>query len=493
MFARFNQKAVVAVIFVFLLAIIVVVLLAEQKHLSGSNDKKCHEIIVDPRRKLKIYEFNAPIIEEEPCPASWVLTADDSFNANAVVPGDNFGSVAVDPASGKIIVAGQGWNVYKFNQDGTLDSAFGVGGLLNSSVAGFTAPDSPYVQEVDGWYQILIDGDYFYLVGNPVENLASLTRMMVQKRNLADGTLDLTFGSGGYWAQTGSFDSEGFSVALNAAGEVFVGGHDRFVSNVNIHSVAKLSPSGILDLSFGNNGFARLHTTPSTDPEGETRGVFIQNDGKIVIAGTFFLFNTTGDIGLGVARFNQDGTLDTSYGENNGWSWYNPVPGFDIFAYDASFRNGDVYVSGHSDGTVPANGFFNVVIKFDSDGIRDSNWANNGAQRFAINGGNNNFEIAESIQLTCDGGCFVCGLAEMGIDPGGGPVEGFIYKLDDQGQLDTDFAASGIFRAGAETSYDQMTIFNNGSTYEIYAVGKGPVGNGTFGVITKFVFPNAAF
>ena len=126
----------------------------------------------------------------------------------------------------------------------------------------------------------------------------------------ADGTLDMSFGADG--RATGRFRAactgEQTDAAFDAIGRVIVGGstgcrHGRF-------ALARFMLDGTLDDSFGGDG--KVVTAFGSRCGSRAFGVVVQNDGKIVLAGA------TGfrcpNVKFAVARYNEDGSLDTSFG-----------------------------------------------------------------------------------------------------------------------------------------------------------------------------------
>lgn len=428
-----------------------------------------------------------------PCPNNWTVTIDDAYNTNAQIAGERLGSVYVEPGSGKVIASGDGWNIYRFNRDGTLDATFGTAGILDTSIPGFSPPDSPYISEANGWYQIIVDG-FIWVVGNPFDIGFNHSRMAVLKYD-SNGVLDPTFGVGGRWIDArDTIASEAYAIDFDAAGNVYIGGHDEFLTNVNMHCVVKLFPDGTLDTSFGANGYARIHLLPgNADPEGELRGVHVQSDGKIVGGGWFTAFNDADDIGFGVVRFNTDGSLDTSFGESGGWTlqpFDEAQPFLDAFAYNSTMLDDFIYVSGYTE-TFPPSSRANTVMKFTPDGVLDTTWGDNdtGIVRFKVEPNAPAFiDQSESVEIPCDGGNFICGRTGFEGTP---DQQAFAYKLDPNGEIDTNFANMGIYLGGQFSSFDQMTTYNNGNVFEVYAVGAGPGGDGTFGTVTKFTFVNS--
>lgn len=419
------------------------------------------------------------------CPNDWTVNVDTTYNTNAIIPAERFGSAFID-SSGRMIVSGEQWDVYRFNTDGTLDSTFGTGGVLDTSVAGFSPSSSPYIDEGDGWFSIKIYDDHIWIVGNPYNLVDFRTKMMVLKYDL-NGVLDPTFGTGGYWVDPrNGVASEAYDIDFGPNGEIYVGGHDEFLSPVNVHCIVKLFPDGTIDTSFGASGYARIHTVGFEDPEGELRGVHVQSDGKIVGGGFFTAFNDADDLGFGVVRFNTDGSLDTTFGESNGWTLQpaDPLqPFLQAFAYRSTMLNDEFFISGFTESSTVSNLYINTVMKFTADGVLDTTWADNGIQRFQINTGvqTSNIDSSESVTIPCDGGLFVVGRTE-----GATTYQAFAYKLDNTGQLDTNFGTNGIYILPETSGYDQMVSYNNGNLFEVYAVGYAD-GDG---IINKFTFTN---
>jgi uncharacterized delta-60 repeat protein len=74
-----------------------------------------------------------------------------------------------------------------------------------------------------------------------------------------------------------------------------------------------MSAASDLDPTFGNGG--KVIWNPGDSPSASGNGIALQSDGKIVMVGSKATNPSTGFI---VARFNANGSLDTTFG-NNGW------------------------------------------------------------------------------------------------------------------------------------------------------------------------------
>src|SRR5262245_19710707 len=84
-------------------------------------------------------------------------------------------------------------------------------------------------------------------------------------------------------------------------------------------STAMAAPAGTLDPSFGAGaGFVTTQLLAPTDFDFGVAMAVQSGDGKIVVAGQ--LQNSlSGDSAFGVARYNPDGTLDTTFGAGAGF------------------------------------------------------------------------------------------------------------------------------------------------------------------------------
>ena len=151
-----------------------------------------------------------------------------------------------------------------------------------------------------------------------------------------NGSLDTSFGSGGTVSTAiKSAASWAFAVTLQPDGKVLAAGFvqwTRFASSVDF-ALERYTTSGNLDPTFGSGGivttnFTGKGTNTSTD---FAYAIALQSDGKILVAGT-----TTGadgpylpqDNDIALARYNSNGSLDTSFGSGGKViTSYKTIPG----------------------------------------------------------------------------------------------------------------------------------------------------------------------
>lgn len=198
---------------------------------------------------------------------------------------------------GKIIGLGSeglpaGGRLTRFKTDGTVDTSFGRRGSVQIDF-GDTA-DSPIGLAVLNDDRVLV--------------LGSLSNLALYRTN---GSLDPTFGRGGIVQSFSRLNS----VAIQSDGKIVVAGNAFFRRDPNLlHGVSqpvleRYTLNGHLDATFGNGGVAVI---PS---EGSIFDLAIQPDNKLIAAGAFDFDHETNSFEA-LARFNVNGTLDDTFGNN---------------------------------------------------------------------------------------------------------------------------------------------------------------------------------
>jgi uncharacterized delta-60 repeat protein len=199
---------------------------------------------------------------------------------------------------------------------GALDPTFGSGGKVLTDFPGSnddlgfavaaTQPDGKVVM-VGGTQSAALGGGDFALA-----------------RYNADGSPDTGFGAGGeVTTDFGNSSDQARAVAVQADGKIVVGGVTSLSGGGGDFALARYNSDGTLDVSFGTGGkmttnFGFVATPFGTVPTYDTAtGLAIQGDGKIVLVGQsdyFDPFSNTDANNLEMARYNSDGTPDVSFG-----------------------------------------------------------------------------------------------------------------------------------------------------------------------------------
>jgi hypothetical protein len=188
----------------------------------------------------------------------------------------------------------------------------------------------------------------------------------------ADGSLDSSFGTGGrvttdfgdYFPTQdfGSYDQAN-ALALQADGRIVVGGFssDNFLDIVDF-SLARYNTDGSLDSSFDGDGRV---TTDFAGFRDEARALALQADGKIVAAGFADDFNDSSTISaFALARYNTDGSLDTSFGRRGRVTTHFDADSHDVANALALQADGKIVAAGSSN--VTGSGDFALARYFAS-------------------------------------------------------------------------------------------------------------------------------
>jgi uncharacterized delta-60 repeat protein len=239
---------------------------------------------------------------------------DTNFGAGGKVTTDFFdyedyiNAVALQ-TDGKIVAAGRArdgalayFGLARYNKDGSLDSTFGSGGKVVTSFFGYGDDAHALAIQPDG--KIVVAGSDFSSNDGADFGLA---------RYNTDGSLDLTFGAGGkVHTDFGSF-SLITCIALQPDGKIVAGGDTINKDTNNDFALARYNKDGSLDASFGAGG--KVVTDFVRQPD-FVAGLALQSDGKIVLAGDVSTETSPrSDVdGFGLARYNKDGSLDSTFG-----------------------------------------------------------------------------------------------------------------------------------------------------------------------------------
>jgi uncharacterized delta-60 repeat protein len=175
-------------------------------------------------------------------------------------------------SDGKVVVAAALPTLARFQSDGSLDTTYGVSGIITDSVPNATL--------------VMLPGDKALVAGRG-QDLA-LTRYT------SAGQRDTAFGvNGQVTLDFGSTDEGASDMALLPDGRLLIAGKPTLV---------RLRSDGTLDTSFGVGGVVSGF---------DASRLLLQSDGRIVVASP-----STDPPGFRLARYEQNGALDTTFGSN---------------------------------------------------------------------------------------------------------------------------------------------------------------------------------
>jgi len=193
---------------------------------------------------------------------------------------------------------------------------------------------------------------------------------------------------------------------------------------------------GDLDPTFGVGGKVMTDFNHSTD---WANAVAIQPDGKFVVVGTTYKQNDFSDEDFAVARYNTDGTLDSSFGSggkvHTDFLGLAAVPSSVLLQPDAK-----ILVVG---GAYPLFTFLGNIemVRYNSNGNLDRSFGDNGIVTTVLDAGS----YANAVVQQSDGKIIVAGTLFVDVVIGDQSDTDFVLvRYNRNGSLDTTFGNGGV-------------------------------------------------
>src|SRR5262249_9646351 len=131
----------------------------------------------------------------------------------------------------------------------------------------------------------------------------------------SDGSLDTNFGPEGTGMVvtdfTSSTDEWANAMAIDAKGKILLAGQANVGGNGFQFALARYKSDGRLDTTFGPSGNGKVVTNFTSSTQEAAKAIALVPSGKIILAGYAKVGGN--DYQFAVARYNADGTLDTTF------------------------------------------------------------------------------------------------------------------------------------------------------------------------------------
>jgi len=401
---------------------------------------------------------------------------DLTFGTGGKVKTDFFGaadtgrSVAIQSDS-KIVVggavdnSGMKFGAVRYNANGTLDTTFALDGKFLIEIGGRGSTCKSVGIQSNG--NIILGGE-------TALHPTNFSAMGLVRLN-TNGVLDTQFGynDGKSFTPTFGYNNEyGLTLKILPDDKILQGGYGLTApESYASFLLARHNANGLLDASFGNGGWT------SVDFSGTSilSSLAIQTDGKIVASG-YGSLNTRECLSL--ARFNSNGTLDTSFGTNGKVqrdfgdnSYGNSV------ALDASGR---IVVGGSVGQTF-------LLTRYNSDGTVDNTFGTNGFTTVSSLGSNS---VGNSVLILSSGKILLGGKTRQENNN-----ENFaLLCFNTNGTLDTTFGTGGRVTTNFfVTDMSTTGVYNTGYALALQKnlpndliIFAGAANNGDFGVLRYY-------
>lgn len=321
---------------------------------------------------------------------------DNSFGMNGKVIIDENGrnpNSAYDvklQRDGKIVIIGDANAgssneilLMRFNSNGTLDNTFGINGIIRPR---FTSNETGIALDFQNDNKIIICANN------------NNGQTIVARFNL-DGTIDNTFDTDGYVSvRVESNNTSGRDIKVLSNGKIAVTGF-AIRDSRELMATFILKPDGSFDNSFSLDGQIISDISNAaevTSCSGTT--IMEQSDSKILIQGTYESNGPPVTGAVAIIRLNQDGTYDDTF-DGDGVLLSNLALGRIRLGKAFMQQNGKILAVGS---VWTDAGFPNyLVVKFNNDGSLDNSFGINGIS--SINNVSHLYGTAKTFTVQSDG------------------------------------------------------------------------------------------
>jgi uncharacterized delta-60 repeat protein len=360
----------------------------------------------------------------------------------SATPGQTSGAsgLARQPWDGSLVLAGNGtvgdsnappdFALVRILSSGALDKTFGSGGIVLTDFQGQGAfahavlalPSGNSVCPSDAYDKNRIIAAGFVFL--PTVSAGALAAYDMK------GALSTSFGSGGKVTTTFGNDVDtGYNaLALDASGRIVAAGYSGLTATTHDFIVARYTSTGTLDTSFNGTGFVRLSIVQGND--NVATGVVVQGDGKIVVGGSTAQLNPTVQGDLALARVNDDGSIDTTFG-SSGRVVLPAGAAFPVSRLTALALQPDGRIVGGGSADDSSDNLSVLLARFNGDGSPDPSFGVGGLSITKFEPGVS--EAADSLAIGADGTFFVAGY-----NP-----DGFVAHLSSTGSKIPAFGQGG--------------------------------------------------
>ena len=293
-----------------------------------------------------------------------------------------------------------------------------------------------------------------------------LTGYFAMARLTATGALDTTFG-GGTGIVTLSFgaggDDEAYAMTFEGS-QIVLGGLTTLGNGVLNFAAARFNSDGSLDTTFGNGGVV----TADTDLDCHAQSVAIQSDGKVVVVGGAY-------DGFALARYNPDGSLDAAFGSIGG-RVTTAVGASDAVANAVQLQpDGKIVAAGFSYNG--ANQYF-ALARYTTNGTLDTAFGSAGNVTTAVGSSN---DLANAVALQTDGKIVVAGESFNGANN-----VFAVVRYATNGVLDSSFGGTGKVTTTIGSSNAVAEAVQVQPDAKIVAAGYTQIGNNADFVLARY-------
>lgn len=357
-------------------------------------------------------------------------------------------------SDGKIVVAGQASSDFalaRYNRDGSLDAGFGSAGKITTDFFGGE----------DAAFSVAVQNDRKIVVAGFATKIGLETRDFALARYESSGSLDMSFGMGGKVTTDffGDID-EAHGVVVQSDGKIVTAGQARGINPFDF-ALARYDLYGSLDTNFGLGG--KVVTNFGNNNTSLAAKLLLQNDGMALAVGG--RWDSLTDYDFALARYNGNGSLDTTFGSGGVVS--TTITGNEDVAFGVTLdANGKIIVAGRGSSNNVVGDF--ALARYEPDGSLDTSFGSSGKIITDFFGGR---DEASSIALQSDGKIVAGGVAASA------SLDFAVARFNTDGSLDASFGMGGKITTDFSGQFDAALAIAIQSDNKVVAAG---ISNGDF-------------
>lgn len=324
---------------------------------------------------------------------------------------------------GKIVICGSrmangatgaDFVVARFNGNGTLDDSFGLGGLMTIDFDNGAGGD-----QASG---IAFQSDGRIVVAGTTHGVGSQSANFAVARLNTDGTLDTTFGDGTGKATMGfDLDAAGagndtvYTIAIQPDDKILLAGSAETANGTDV-AVARLLADGSRDPSFNLTGEVTFgfNVAGASAEADYANGVAVDDQGRIVLAGTANVSEPEAQAEFGAARLLPDGQFDPGFNGNGHTTVaFDPGTGLSTaFAFGVVIlRDGSIVIPGYANSSVLAENMDMAATRLLADGSPDPTFGIDGKILIPFDLESDGVDVATAAVEQADGRLVLVGTA----------------------------------------------------------------------------------
>jgi uncharacterized delta-60 repeat protein len=347
----------------------------------------------------------------------------------------------------------------RFMTDGTIDESFATNGVFTYSLN----------FEANVYGCAIRDNGKIVMTGSTTDY--NDYRILLIQLN-ENGTLDNSFGVGGVVVQKigpdmNFFEDHSYAITLQDDGMILVAGKSYNLNFQSVPVVVRFTESGMLDTTFGTEGVAGI---PVTGVDNDFDCIVLQDDDKIVVSGHY-------ESGLSyftmlVARFNSNGTLDGTFGNNGIFN--TSIGNVDDEGFGVAINaDNKIIVTGFT--ATAGYNYSMLLMQLDNYGILDPSFGSGGI----VVADYGQYDVGNSIHLQSNGKILVAG-ASGALAPD--DFDMAVWRYNPDGTIDETFGIDGMSKIQFNGNPDEALAMAHQSDGKIIIAGKARDTNFDYGM-----------